>query len=169
MHRSWICLLALVLVGSGCSSVSVTSDWDRDISFARYHTYRWAPTQQSADRSPSTDRSLLDKRIRSTVDRELAARGMRLEPGSQADLLFVYEATTRRRVELYRRYYRPGWSTARTYREGTLLLIAVDPRLGDDGQVVWQGAAEGIVANPDDPQSKITEAVSKLLEGFPPQ
>jgi hypothetical protein len=169
MRRFRIALVALVLVASGCSSVYVSSDWDREIRFDRYRTYRWAPTQRPDDRSARAHRSLLDKRIKSAVDRELGSRGLRLEPGSSADLLFVYEATTQRRVELYRGYHRPGWSTARTYREGTLVLIAVDPRLGDDGQVVWQGVAEGIVSHLEDSDAKITEAVSKLLKDFPPQ
>jgi hypothetical protein len=169
MRRFRFALVAVALVASGCSSVYVSSDWDREIRFDRYRTYRWAPTQRPDDRSPRNDQSLLDKRIKSAVDRELGSRGLRLEPGSSADLLFVYEATTQRRVEVYRGYQRPGWSTARTYREGTLVLIAVDPRLGDDGQVVWQGVAEGIVSHLEDSDAKITEAVSKLLKDFPPQ
>ena len=160
---------ALLLVGSGCSSVYVSSDWDREISFDRYHTYRWAPTERPADTRPRANQTLLDKRIRSAVDRELAARGLRHDEAAGADLLFVYEATTRSRVEVFRRYGWPGWSSARRYREGSLLLLAVDPRLGDEGQVVWQGVAEGIVSDPDEPEEKIADAVAKLLKDFPPQ
>jgi len=51
------------------------------------------------------------------------------------------------------------------YREGTLLLMMVDPELD---QVVWEGAAVGAVAGSPG-EEKIAKAVKRILEDYPPQ
>ena len=163
-------VLALVVVAllAGCSAIRVTTDWDREVDFAGYKTYRWAPTQKTEDYRAG-DQSLLDKRIRSAVANELKARGLKQRDGGGADLLAVYRVSSHRRTDVYRHstYRRPYGRVVdvHQYREGTLLLMFVDPKLD---QVVWEGAAVGALDGSDRPE-QIAKAVARVLQDFPPQ
>jgi hypothetical protein len=162
-------VLALPLV-AGCSSLKVASDWDRSVSFSKYRTYRWAPTPRSQTESAGTHFSLLDKRIRAAVDRELAAKGYSLRQSGQADMLLVYRAKVRDRIDVYEHYGYRRWGGSvgvHQYREGTLTILMVDPAM--DEQVVWQGWATGVVHDePEESEQKINEAIAKILARFPP-
>lgn len=152
----------------GCSAVRVTTDWDREADFSRYRSFRWAPTQKG-DEYRTGDRSLLDARVRRAVNAELEARGMTHREQPPSDLLLVYRVSSRRRVDVYRhtsypRPYGPVVDVHR-YREGTLLLLMVDPKRD---QVVWEGAAVGVIRGSEG-EERVTDAVHRILEEFPPR
>ncbi|GJM43744.1 MAG: lipoprotein [Gemmatimonadota bacterium] len=158
----------LLLFLGGCSSVRVTTDWDREVDFSRYRTFRWAPTQKTDD-FRTGDTSLLDTRVRRAVVRELQARGLEYrEKDKGADLLLVYRISSRQRVDVYRDY-RPRRYHGRVvavdrYREGSLVIMMVDPKLD---QVVWEGAGVGVIAERDR-EGLVSEAVAKILQDYPP-
>ena len=61
----------------------------------------------------------------------------------------------------------------RRYEEGTLLIDFVDARTK---QLIWRGWAVGVIENvgiiasdPEKAEKKISSAVRKILEHFPPQ
>lgn len=170
MRAQPIALLILAFA-AGCASVQVMSDWDREVDFAKYRTYRWAPTESSQIETGGTHFSLLDKRIRRAVDRELQAKGLVLREGGDADVMVVYQAKVRDKIDVYRHYGYRRWGSSvdvREYREGNLTLFMVDPRMEE--QVVWQGWAVGVVEDrPEESEAKINEAVAKMLLNFPPQ
>jgi len=158
--------LFLGLLLPACSSVHVTTDWDRQVDFSRYRTFRWAPTQTSDDVA-SGDRSLLDTRIRRAAVTELEARGLEHRAGStDTDLLLVYRVHSRRRLDVYRErhHYRGRVVAVDRYREGSLVLMMVD-RAQD--RVVWEGAGVGVIQDADRAET-VRETVAEILEDFPP-
>jgi Ca-activated chloride channel family protein len=159
-------LLALAL--GGCSSLRIAADWDRDIDFHSYRSYKWAPIE-AGEETRGTDRTLLDKRVRSAVDRELTAKGYTRAEDGPTDMLLVYRAKVRDKIDVYADYgYPRRWGRGVSiyeYREGTLAILIVDPKLD---QVIWQGWAQGVVADPERSDEKIREAVRKVLKRFPP-
>lgn len=157
-------LAALLL--AGCSSLSVTTDYDRDIDFNRYQTYRWAPSTKPPKTVEGGTQSLMDRRIRRAVDDELARKGFAVSEDRAADLLAVYRATTRDRVDVYQHYHYRGSTSVYRYQEGTLTIMFVDPAM--DEQVVWQGSASDVVSDAARAEQEIQRAVRAILDRFPP-
>lgn len=162
-----VVLPAAALLG-GCSTVAVSTDWDRSVDFTAYRTFRWAPTKESKDMRRS-EGSLLDAHIRRAVAAELTAKGFVAADNGAADLLLVYRVSSRNRADVYRAstYRRPFGRVVdvHRYREGTLVLMIVDPRLD---QVIWEGVGADALDR-DDQGEKIPEIVAKILEEFPPR
>jgi len=116
-----------------------------------------------------------------TVDAVLAQKGLKLDRGDKPDLLLYLETRwekhrVRSSVSVGTRM---GWGPmtmvtrtrgpVRTYREGSLILEMTDAR---SGEVVWVGEAEDVFQpgmDPKDAESRVQEAVQRLLEGFPPR
>jgi hypothetical protein len=164
MNRHWLALLLVPLL-SGCSTIQVSTDWDRAADFSRYHTFRWAPTRSGDDDAAAAAGSLLDTHVRQAVAAELVAKGFQPQESGTPDLLLVYRLQTRDRIDMYRhsRYWGP--SSVYQDREGTLTLKIVDPALD---RVIWEGIAEGVGARHEESAAEIGRAVSRLLAGFPP-
>jgi hypothetical protein len=159
----------LGIVCGSCSSLRIATDYDHAIDFTKYRTYRWAPTKMPEPEGlRAAEHSLLEARIKRAADRELAARAFERREGGATDLLVVFYASRRHRVEIYPSYaYPPRWRAARAYhyREGTIVLDFVDTRLD---QMVWRGWATGVLGDPEDAEERINEAVVKILQRFPP-
>lgn len=160
-------LPAAALLLGGCSTVAVSTDWDRSVDFSGYRTFRWAPTKESKDMRRA-EGSLLDTRIRRAVAETLTAKGFAASEGA-ADLLLVYRVSSRNRTDVYRAstYRRPFGRVVdvHQYREGTLVLMIVDPQLD---QVIWEGVGTDAIDR-DDQGEKIPQIVAKILEEFPPR
>ncbi len=177
----------MILALAGCSSVSVVSDYDKNAPLASYKTYSWAD-DAAVNNTPNvlTDNPLVLKRIKSSVDRELATKGYIISVSGPSDFSVGVFASRRQRVYydpppagfyFYRGYgrygyYDPFWwgrPYVRAYEEGTLGILIYDNR---SGKLAWQGVGRGILndyRNGDDLQKDIDEAVTKILAEFPPQ
>jgi hypothetical protein len=163
---------------AGCSQVIVTTDHDPSANFGALHSYAWRPGPQQGLDDPRFDSTLIDKRVRSAVDRVLASKGYRTAaPGSSADFLVGYHAVMRQKTSVQtinRSYgYRVGgWRGPQTYvqdyEEGTLLIDVIDPATMD---LLWRGTGTGVVdplASPEKREQRINDAVERILADFPP-
>ena len=161
----------LILGGAGCSSVSVSTDYDPQTDFSRLKTYDWMP-----GRPPLGSDTLTSSRIQRAVDDGLRARGY--VKASRPDFHVAYQVSVGQRVESIpssdyaygwrRSYSMSGGTEVRTYDEGTLILDVVDPA---SKTLLWRGTARSVVEPglmPEEREAKIREAVEKLLEEFPP-
>ncbi len=179
-------LLALLAL-AGCSTLSVTSDYDSSVNFGSYHAYRWqAPADTAAGRDLLAANPIVARRVRSAVDRELAARGYVLREGGPVDFTVSAVATVRQMSRLepdpvtwdiayyrgrpywHRSWWGDPWPTVVVYEEGALLLDITDARRRE---LAWRGVVRGLVeefATPERMQARIDEAVGKLLSEFPP-
>jgi len=172
------CLIACAL--SACSTVTVTTDYDHSVSFAKFRTYSLSPAAQGQTLSPSSEAALRD-----SLRTELGARGIREVSRGRADLAVVRHAFHQEKVAVqhytdwgygyggrpYRYGYYSMWAGApRTYTdvtqytEGTLVLDFVDTRTN---KLVFRGTAQAVVEGPESNARKIQEAVAKIVAKLP--
>ena len=176
---------------AGCSTMEISTDFDPTANFAGLKTYAWLDEPRKATGDPRIDDNpFLEGRIHTAVDRELAAKGFVVESSETPDFLVAYHVSLdqQRSVQHLNDYYGygPGWgytyAGARqpgyyaspsstyvyTYDEGTLILDIVKP---EERQLMWRGSARDEVrfsSNPGKESGQLNEAVSRMLEQFPP-
>jgi len=75
-----------------CTSPKVGYDYDRSADFSRYHSYAWVSGAQDPTGDRRLDSSLVDARIRTSIERELRAKGYLASPDTSSDFLGAYHA-----------------------------------------------------------------------------
>ena len=180
MNRVLALLVATATMG-GCSSLKIHTDYDPGVDFARLQSYAWLPDPRPPTGDPRLDNSLLDGRVRSAVDSQLAARGHRETSPDEADFLVAYHVALETKLDVdtihhgygygYGRWY-GGMSSStrvREYEQGTLLLDFVDPKTR---QLLWRGSSSARIRpdnSPEEHQKRADEAVAAMLKHFPPK
>lgn len=166
---------------AACSTVTVTTDYDRSATFGKYKTYALAPAAKGQTLAPAAEAALRD-----AIRTELAARGIAEVPAGRADLAIVRHVFVEEKVSVqqytdwgygyaggwpYRYGYYGMWAGApRTYvdvdqyTEGTMILDAVDTRTK---KLVFRGTATAVVGGPESNADKIREAVKKMAAALP--
>ena len=162
-------LAAIVLsaaLTTGCSTIQVESDYDRQVDFSKYTTYRWIPHVKGTEDNPLMRDPLIESHVRSAVDAELAGKGFRKIDEGHPDFLVAWYFTSRNRVDVthYYGYWHPYTDVYR-YREGTLILDMVDRA---DKELIWRGWATGVLEERGKLNDQIKYSVRKLLDRFPP-
>ncbi len=191
MKRLVLLWLLLALLLAGCSSMEVQVDYDPNTKFAGLETYDWIPEPRERTGDPRIDRNtILEKRIKTAVERELDAKGLR-KSSESPDFWLAYHVTLDKKqsvTTLNKHYnYSPAWGWAHgyerrprgymgasetfilEYEQGTLLLDVVDPEGRD---LLWRGSARDEVnfsAKPAEKEEQINEAVRQMLANFPPK
>jgi hypothetical protein len=166
-----VALLGLIVY---CSTMKVNIDYDQDANFLQYKTYRWIANKPALKPPRPVDHALLEKRIKKTVDDELAAKGYVLAEGAKPDFLITFHIGAQNKVDVTHYGYRYGprgrwWGhqvEVHRYKEGTLLIDIVDP---ETEQLVWRGSAVDAIRRPQDLDDTLYEAVQKIMAKFPPQ
>ena len=160
-----------------CSAqMNVRSDYDREINLRQYKSYYRLPVKEIESKiEPLYYNELTDKRIKKAVDLQLQGKAIRSD--SIAPSLRVhYHISVDRRATIrpanYGYAYGPYWMRNQmdsySYREGTLIIDLMDAKTNN---LVWRGWASSVLNDNDIDLSemKITEAVFKILQQFPPQ
>jgi hypothetical protein len=175
-------LIILFTSLAACSSVTVTSDWDRGVDFSQFKTFAvLEETQQSINR-------LVDQRIRAAIVAELTAKDLRqVDMPDKADLAIGYQVTTEQHSSYHtvhndwgargyrssrHTHWRTPTATSRTtqvnFTVGTLVIAAFQM---NDKELVWEGSASGTVnpsSGPEQREQRINDAVQQILKDFPP-
>ena len=166
----------LLLALTACSGITVTNDYDPQADFSSLKTYAWYAAPAAA---AGVD-TLTTQRILRSVDAELAARGYR-KVDSGADFLVHTLAAINQRIEAVPTTTTVGYgwrggymaygtgTEIRTYDEGTLILDVISPATK---QLIWRGTAKAAVSgnrSPEEREARIREAVSMILDSFPPR
>ncbi len=172
-------LLSLALLGA-CSSYHVTYDYDVTASYGKYKTFDYYTSKKGTGGTTS----LMDKRVRASVEKELQAKGFTMETKADPDFLVTYypvvherKVRTTTHVGMgggwgFRPFYgRVGVSSSQVhhYKEGTIVIEIVDFK---SNQLIWQGAAAGALTgleNPEDANEVVPKAVRDILAKFPPK
>ena len=188
VRRTIWALSILPFLTGACSSIRVTTDYDRKADYAALKTYNWAEPDKNQRTDPRIDWQFVDAPVRRAANQELAAKGYTLAGTGQPDFTLVYyvvletreepvEAILPARCPMYGyRYTVSGnisWTLAspgqmRQYTQGSLMLDIVDARTN---QALWRGTATArLVGNtkPKERERRINEAVKELLQKFPP-
>jgi hypothetical protein len=185
---------AALLLGVGCASIEVHTDWDREADFSQFETWSYAPKpQKTTGVAALDDDTLFTNRVREAVSRVLQANGFpQVDAGrDKPDFLVAFfpvveDKTSVSTVNDYYGYggggaaygYHGGWgygpggfgshTVVDHYQEGTLV---VDVVRGSDGDLVWRGSATARLSDKSTPEKEtalVNEAVEKIFEHFPP-
>ncbi|MGW8282985.1 MAG: DUF4136 domain-containing protein [Gemmatimonadota bacterium] len=157
---------------AACSSKNVSIDVDDSYSFAGKRAYAWL--DRAPDRPEGGDDT--ERRVRRSVDANLADKGFRVVPFDEADFIVSYAASAKDQM-VYETYgYGAGrWTeeedatiTERVTTEGSLTISIFDAGAKD---LVWRANARETLnptASPDQRDALVAKAVSEMFRGFPP-
>ncbi|MEB0205553.1 DUF4136 domain-containing protein [Pseudomonas sp. CCC3.1] len=191
-----IALLGLALLLSACESMQVSHDFNPAVDFAQFRTWAWKdPAVQYQPNNPMLKSDLTEQRIIQAVSSQLDQRGLRpVAAGGKPDLLVqTYLIVANRQEQVVTNYGYGGpwggpwgvygggpwggyWGPAAynetrnvIYQVGTLQIDLTDAK---DGRLVWRGSAEKVLNDSPTPQERsaaIREAVTKILNNYPPK
>lgn len=172
-------MVSILLFLGGCQTLKVRSDYDRQASFAGFHSFTWLARDHHGNANPLTV-----QRVHDAVQAELIRKGfVYVSDGAQADFVVDFTIGSRERIEVNSypapfvgSYWGPGWwgygywgnaVDVRQYREGTLSIDVFDARTH---RAVWHGWAQKELSRADIEHSEkpIQEAVDAVLARFPP-
>jgi len=168
----------LVACATSSSGMDVTFDYDTGANFAALKSYSWMPPTGNA-----VGDELLVKRIKTTVDSQLQAKGpvpAEANPdfliGMQLSGKSTYGGSTGVGVSVGIPVGRAGRvsvgggkSQAIEKKEGTLVLDFVDAK---SKSLLWRATASGAVepkSSPEQQQQRINAVVAEMLSYFPPK
>ncbi|HTE29411.1 MAG TPA: DUF4136 domain-containing protein [Chryseolinea sp.] len=173
--KKFFVFLAAVGIFISCSTVQVSSDFDRDANFKSYKTYSYAP---EASQLPVDD--INKKRIMDAVDSELAAKGFTKADQSDVWIDLKLKAQQKQTATATNNGYGAGYGyrwgggfstttiNVENYTEGTLFVDMID---ASKKQLVWQGRAVGTLdpnASAEKREQNINSAVKQIFTKYPP-
>jgi Domain of unknown function (DUF4136) len=178
MKKIFISLL-IFIVAASCSSVKVSSDYDKTAGFASYKTYAFTDEAKSLQLN-----DLNRNRLLSAIETELAAKGFTKVENNPDVLIDITIKGEQKQTATatntggygygYGRYgYGGGFSTTTinydTYVDGTLFIDMIDAA---KKQLVWQGRGTKTIepdANQERREKNINYAVKQIFMQYPPK
>lgn len=136
---------------AGCVTTNARTDYDPAADFSKFHTYVWSGGKDMTTQG-MLENSLVDKRVKEIVTRQLAAKGLTEVPAGQpSDLVVRYWVGIREKQQIdtvpgagfgygygpYGPYWGGRWGVAydqvvvNNYREGTLIIDLIDASTKD--------------------------------------
>jgi hypothetical protein len=167
-------LLFVTIIAASCSSIKVTSDYDKTAGFASYKTYAFTPEAMNL---PLDD--LNKNRIITAVTNELTAKGF--TKSDKPDVFININIKTQKQQTAtatnsggYGRYgYSRGFSTTTinydTYTDGTMFIDMIDVA---KNQLVWQGRGTKTLdenASAKKREENLNYAVKQIFTTYPPK
>lgn len=186
--KTLIILASIIIIG-GCSSLKVTSDYDKSADFTQYKTFEYYGWAEESDQILNR----FDKeRIEKAFGAEFKSRGMEYVE-SDGDVIVTLYIVTQQKTQTtatttgtgmgygYGGYYGygPGYGwgpsmgmgmSTTTYNDydytvGTLVVDVYD---AEKKQLVWESAGQGTVdENPNNNEESIPKAVAKIMKPYP--
>jgi hypothetical protein len=171
--------LLLLVFAASCSTIKVSYDYDKQIDFTKYKTYKIADEV----RQSGIGQLDLDRLIRA-VESELGKRGLTKSDTPDAIVDFQVKLQQQQTATAtnyggygggygYRYGFSPGFSTTsidvNTYVEGTLFINLVDTQLQ---KLVWQGRGTKTLdehASAEKREGNINKAVQYIFQKYPVQ
>jgi hypothetical protein len=180
--RTTVILLAVLALGA-CSTMTVSTDYDRTASFAGYKTFDFIPAEEVKN-------PLIRQRIEDAITAELQTKGL-TRSSESPDLLIAGHAKLSSETQINSTNFGYGWggwggywgpyggygamgmgTTSTTVREvpvGTLIIDLVDAK---EKKLVWQAVASDTIdtnARADERDYRIKKAMEKVFAGYPPK
>ena len=178
-----VLLLLSFFMLTGCSSIQVTYDYDKQADFKKYKTYQFYGWAKDSDKLLN---DFNKKRFEAATANELEKRGLDYvtQDGDLMISLFIV-VDQKTGVTAYTDHYGtgpygpyrygPGWGwgygyTSTTYHEydylvGTLVIDIFDNKTKE---LVWQGVGSKTLAeNPGNTEKKINNALAEIMYYYP--
>ena len=180
-------LLLLSAVATLCAVAAFSQDvrfnFDKNTDFSRFKTYKWVELKDAAKVN-----DLVSKQIMSSIDAELATKGLKKVDADPADLYIGYQAGIGQEKQFTSYssdwgygggWYRGGWygggmgSSTTTGQTETIYVgqLALDMYDSANKDLVWRGLASKTIdekAKPEKQTKNLAKAVQKLLKNYPP-
>ena len=164
-------LMLAPLASGAAMAQDVSTNSMPGTDFSKYHTYKWVTIEGA-----SYPNQIVDAQIKSSIDSQLAAKGLTKTDGDKADLYIGYQASVSKEKQ-WNAYGTGGlrWgggmanASSSTISVGTLVLDMYDP---STKQLVWTGRATKTLdpnANQEKRQKNLDKAMQKLLKNYPPK
>lgn len=166
--------VAAVLAGCG-SPITVNTDYDADVDFAKYETYGWLDSSDSP-RIPDGNQ-LLEARIVQAVESELQARGM-TKSADAPDVLVNFQGSRDQELQVTDWGYSYAGSRwghggrdidVRNVSKGTLIIDLIDVA---DNHLVWRAVGQKTLGSqpstPEEATKRINEAIHEIMKRYPP-
>ena len=182
---SVVWMASLLMIAYGAFAQDVRFNFDKNTDFSKFKTYKWVVLKDAA---PVND--ILDKDIKSSVDAQLATKGLSKVDSDNADLFIAYQTavSTEKQFTSFSSGMGPGWGAGPGYGGGwyggggmqtttgqtsTIYVGQLDLDMYDsvNKDLVWRGVASKTIdpkAKPDKHQKNLDKAVAKLLKNYPP-
>jgi hypothetical protein len=185
MKRSTvISTVALFLLALGSAwAQDVRYNFDKDTDFSKFKTYKWVELK---DANKVND--IMDKNIRSSIDAQLATKGLTKTDGDTADLYIGYQGGVGQEKQFTsynsswgygHGWYGGGWyggpsSSTTSGSTSTIYIgqLAVDMYDSANKDLVWRGVASKTLdpkAKPEKQQKNLDKAMAKLFKNYPPK
>lgn len=150
-------------------SQKVTADWDHSVqNFSSFRTYRWVKPIRS------TGNPLMDQRIVTAIDAQMAQKGFQ-QVENNPDVLISYGTGLQRQ----RSATATGMGMGRLRGGGMGTInenissagtLVVDISNAQTKQLLWRGTATDTLSDkPDKNSQKIEKAVTKMFKNYPPK
>ena len=181
MRARFVLPLVFLLAGAATAlAQDVRYNFDKDVNFSQFKTYKWVVIKDANKLS-----DLADRQIKSAVDAELAKKGLTKSDADTADLYVGYQAGVGQEKQ-YTSFdtgwgYGPGWGGGwygggggmTTGSTSTIYVgqLALDMYAATPQQLVWRGVASKTLdqnAKPEKQQKNLAKAVTKMLKNYPP-
>jgi len=177
MKRTLALLAVAVLAAAGCSTLSVSTDFDKAADFSQYKTFTWKDTGELKD-------SLWNKRIEGVFSDTLAAKGLkRVESGGDLWVAAHPRISKETQINTYNTGwgYGYGWygyggmgmatTTVTEIPVGTLMIDLVDAK---KKELVWRGVASDTLntdpnRSAEDREKKLRDVAAQMFAGYPPK
>jgi hypothetical protein len=189
MKKINILWLLSILIMSGCSSVTVNSDYDKSVDFTQYKTLEFLGW---AEESNKIMNPFDQERFENAFAQEFMKRGFtNVESGGDIAVSLFVVVDKKTSVTAYTNHmnaggwgYGAGWGwyggyggvgmgTSTTtynendYLEGTLVLGVYDTK---SKKMIWQSVGQKTVdENPKNPEKNIAYVAEKMMKPFPIQ
>jgi Domain of unknown function (DUF4136) len=171
-----VCALLSLAILTGCASINSGADYPAGLRLEQYQTFDWGGGDSVPVGDPRLDRNpFFDARVRTAVDLELMAKGMRRDTVAP-QLLVHYHASIRQRVDVVRADEARGYSLPELrasekvveFDEGTLIIDVVEPK----GKVIlWRGWSQtdvgGLLNDTREMEKRINASVKLMMQRFP--
>jgi hypothetical protein len=174
---------AFLLLGGMATAQDVRYNYEKSADFTKYKTYKWVEMKTS-DKD-----AMVDSQIKSTIDAELAAKGLSKSESDNVDLYVGYQVAinTEKQVNTFSSdfgygggwgpYYGRGYggmgSSTSTATTSTLYVgsLQLDFYEVSKKQAVFRAVATKTLdtkAKPEKRQKNLAKAVKKMLKNYPP-
>jgi hypothetical protein len=179
MARRLVFSLALLVIAMPALAQKVYVDYDKDADYDSFKTFSWAPT---SDTSLEKVSPFMHSRIVNEIEFYMTEGGL-IEDNDNPDLFVTYHTNSKDEVRVdtsnygygygggyYRNPYWGGYggsmgsstTTVSNYTRGTLIVDIWD---AESKTLVWRGAAEAVVKEKPEAQSKqIDKMLAKMVK-----
>ena len=170
--RTFLSFILAVLFVSGCSPFRIYTDYDHEVDFSRYQTFKMLKSHKERNKFGVLDNQLNRTRIRRAVISALEEKGYRMIEKGRADFLVATYISLQKKIDVttygYHGWRSPGprYKEVRRYKEGAIIIDIIDSK---KKQLVWRGAAEDALRYEDNLEEDVKDAVEAVMKDFPPE